>query len=241
MKICKLCKKELPLNEFYFKDKIKKIYCSNCKSCQKIKSKQWGLDNPEKKRKSNKKWKVNNLEKVKESQKRCSKRYRLKHSEEIQKKLKNYYIKNPEETKKRSRQWVLDNPERQKENHKNWHLNHPGYDNKYSKNRRATDPIFKLKCILRNRIKSVLKGVYKSVNTEKLLMCSWEEARNHIKSKFKPGMSWDNHGLVWEIDHIIPCSFFNLEDPVELYMCCRWQNLQPLTIEENRKKFDNIL
>ena len=55
-------------------------------------------------------------------------------------------------------------------------------------------------------------------------------------------MSWENYGIHgWHIDHIIPCDFFNLQDPVEQYMCFRWQNLQPLWAKDNLKKSNKII
>jgi hypothetical protein len=53
-------------------------------------------------------------------------------------------------------------------------------------------------------------------------------------------MNWNNHGIYWEIDHIIPCSRFNLEDEEQQKQCFHYSNLQPLTKTENRQKSNNI-
>ena len=56
-----------------------------------------------------------------------------------------------------------------------------------------------------------------------------------LANKFKKGMSWDNYGE-WEIDHIRPCSSYNLKDPDQQLECFNYSNLQPLWKKENRKK-----
>jgi hypothetical protein len=76
-------------------------------------------------------------------------------------------------------------------------------------------------------------------------MCSIDEFKKYIESLWSLGMSWDNYGFgnnKWNIDHIIPCSFFQyyIQDPVEQYMCFRWNNCQPMWQIDNLKKSDKI-
>lgn len=63
----------------------------------------------------------------------------------------------------------------------------------------------------------------------------------HLESKFQPGMTWDNWGKVWEIDHIKPLTSFNLANPVEQLAACSIDNLQPLWKSENRRKSNKTL
>ena len=61
---------------------------------------------------------------------------------------------------------------------------------------------------------------------------------NHLESKFRDGMTWQNHGSVWHIDHIKPVSWFNFDsknDP-EFKECWALSNLQPLLVHENLSK-----
>ena len=48
-------------------------------------------------------------------------------------------------------------------------------------------------------------------------------------------MTWKNYGE-WHIDHIKPCSKFNLTDEEEQKKCFNYKNLQPLWASENTSK-----
>jgi hypothetical protein len=82
----------------------------------------------------------------------------------------------------------------------------------------------------------------KSSNTINLLGCSLEEARKHLESQFKEGMTWENHGNKgWHIDHIRPCASFDLTDIEQQRDCFNYKNLQPLWWNENLSKGDKWL
>ena len=50
-------------------------------------------------------------------------------------------------------------------------------------------------------------------HTMELIGCSIEFLKEYIANKFTEGMSWDNYGE-WHLDHIRPCSSFDLSDPI---------------------------
>ncbi len=70
------------------------------------------------------------------------------------------------------------------------------------------------------------------------LGCSLEYLKNHLESKFQPGMTWENQGK-WHMDHIIPLSSTKIEK--DLYKLCHYTNLQPLWAVDNLKKGKKIL
>lgn len=88
---------------------------------------------------------------------------------------------------------------------------------------------------LRRRLHRVLKGNVKSEKTLSLIGCSSEFLKEYIENKFQEGMSWENYGE-WHIDHIKPCSSFDLSDPKQQKECFNYTNLQPLWAIDNLKK-----
>lgn len=111
------------------------------------------------------------------------------------------------------------------------------YFRKYFSERYKTDPEFKLRHRLAKRILTAIQREYKSGSTLELIGCSIDEAKKHIESQFKDGMTWENHGLHgWHIDHIKPCASFDLTDPEQQKECFHYTNLQPLWAEDNMKK-----
>lgn len=100
---------------------------------------------------------------------------------------------------------------------------------------------YKLKCRARGRVKNALKqrgliNPFKSIS--KVVGCTTDFLAKHIESKFRDGMTWDNHGTVWELDHIYPLARLDLSDPEQMKRGCHWTNLQPLLKHENRRKRD---
>lgn len=64
-----------------------------------------------------------------------------------------------------------------------------------------------------------------------------EELKQHLESKFQPGMTWDNYGQ-WEIDHITPDSWFEYNSFEDEGFKKSWalENLQPLWKNDNARK-----
>lgn len=106
----------------------------------------------------------------------------------------------------------------------------------YIRLRLRTNPEFRLRHYLRSRLWRPLLGRAKSAKTLELLGCSISELRSHLESKFKPGMSWENYGPIWHVDHIKPIISFDLTDPEQQRLCCHWSNLQPLFAADNISK-----
>ena len=59
--------------------------------------------------------------------------------------------------------------------------------------------------------------------------------KKYLEEQFEEGMSWDNHGPVWHIDHIIPIAY---ETPTikEVIKRLHYTNTQPLLAFENMSK-----
>ena len=103
-----------------------------------------------------------------------------------------------------------------------------------------SDPLFRIAVNLRSRVRAALNGLSKSAPTLKLIGCSLEELRTHLEQKFLTGMTWENYGTKgWHIDHIIPCSSFDLSKEDQLKKCFNWSNMQPLWWLDNLSKGSN--
>jgi len=91
---------------------------------------------------------------------------------------------------------------------------------------------FALTDTLRARLRQALNGTNKSKSTLKLLGCTVEYLIKHLEKQFKPGMTWENRHL-FHIDHIRPCSSFDLTNPKQQSECFNYTNLQPLWAIDN--------
>lgn len=138
-----------------------------------------------------------------------------------------------------NKQWKLLNKERETENCKKWHEENREHRRAYRRAlyaKEKTNPDFKLKKILRNRFSKLIKGKAKQQSILKYVGCSVEELKNHLESQFKDSMSWENHGKVWHVDHIIPLCNFDHGNEIEIYKAWNYNNLQPLFVKDNLLK-----
>lgn len=152
------------------------------------------------------------------------KEYYIKNKDRIKESQRRWYLANRELTIARSKKWAEENRERSREI-KQKHLNE----------KMKRDVGYKLQRLLQRRIHHALKGRAKSNLTLEYIGCTKEKLKKHIESKFKDGMSWDKINLI-HIDHIIPCSSFDLSDPKQQKICFHYTNLQPLWAVDNLRK-----
>lgn len=94
-------------------------------------------------------------------------------------------------------------------------------------------------CAALSRVKA--RGGKKCGKTVEMLGCSIDDLRIYLENLFSPGMSWQNHGTKWEVDHIMPLARFDLTNSIHVQMAVRYTNLQPLWIHENAAKADKII
>lgn len=140
--------------------------------------------------------------------------------------------RNPGAQSLANKQWALKYPEKVKARNAIRDLKR---NREYFAKRAKADPLFKLGNNLRhlvyNRFKARSWG--KSVRTQELLGCTFEEFAAHLQNQFKAGMTLENYGE-WHIDHIKPCAVAT--SPEELVALFHYSNLQPLWASENITK-----
>jgi len=106
--------------------------------------------------------------------------------------------------------------------------------------KRATDWEWRERTRIRARCNGLKRAKQSSKRYIAQLGCTRWQARKHIERLWLPGMSWDNHGKGWEIDHIIPASRFDMNDPMQRLQMCHFTNLQPLWTRDNRRKLNRV-
>lgn len=136
------------------------------------------------------------------------------------------HINNRESINSYNRKWRLSNLEKAKQLCRNW-FNRP-------KNK-----IYG--CIL-TRVNECLPIKVRRFMLWKILGYSQKEFMTHLEAQFQSGMTWKNHGK-WEIDHIIPISFFQFQSPddVEFKMCWRLENIRTMWKHEHKVKSNKII
>lgn len=104
---------------------------------------------------------------------------------------------------------------------------------------RQRDPGFRLRCYFRSRLATLVRarGSKCFSSSRDVLTYSAEELRQHLESMFTRGMSWENYGKRWEVDHIVPVTEFELTRVEEARACFALANLRPLPVAENRRRF----
>jgi hypothetical protein len=168
-------------------------------------------------------------EKNKEKNKKYQDEYRQLHGKELNAKRKGYiddYNNRPEVKEKRRLQ----------------RLARKDIRNKMLMDRYHKDTNYRIVVNMRTRMGHALRkynDFKKDFKTLDILGCTIEELIKHLEAQFKDRMSWENYGFgndKWNIDHIIPCSSFDLTDPEQQKKCFHYTNLQPLWQLDNISK-----
>jgi hypothetical protein len=146
-----------------------------------------------------------------------------------------------EKQRAKSKEWRISNPNRVAENHRIWAAANRDKVRALAKKSRSR-PKNKAKQNLRDRFKELMRSV-KSGGTESFrsfVGCSTAHLQSHLESKFKRGMTWENYGTHWHVDHIIPCAAFDHTKPEQVRQCWHFSNLAPLEAKKNLAKSDQI-
>jgi hypothetical protein len=231
MKVCTRCKVEKEFTEFSIQKSAKDGVRSSCKECLKIDARKYYLNNKEVMLSKHKIYSQNNKEKLKEKSKI---RY-INNKEKVSEKGKLYRLKNSDKVKESKKIYYETNKETLKPKYKEYRLKNKENRNKAERERRKSDSLYRLKSSMRSLINLYItkKGYVKSLRTEEVLGCTFEEFKVHIENQFTEGMSWENRSE-WHLDHIIPVVLAKTEE--EVIKLNHYKNFQPLWAEDNLKK-----
>lgn len=116
--------------------------------------------------------------------------------------------------------------------------------NAYWRKRYADNIKDRLLQLYRSRIRLLIKKPHFPKNTpfdyNKFLGCEWDTLITWLEFNMKDGMTWENYGSYWHIDHVYPCSLFDFSKEAERSKCFNWTNLTPLEAIENIKKSNKL-
>jgi hypothetical protein len=146
--------------------------------------------------------------------------------------------------KERLYEWRKANPEKFKKICKTYREKDDKKENRatYLRDKYATDMNFRLEKLYRTRVRYFIKGGISKgrAKYEAILGCSWDTLREWLESNFVDGMTWENYGTVWHVDHTLPCSIFDFNIEENVRTCFNWSNLSPMFGLENISKSDKV-
>lgn len=78
----------------------------------------------------------------------------------------------------------------------------------------------------------------RGIKSTSLVDYTMEDLKIHLEKQFLLGMTWDNYGDGWHVDHIVPVSGFSFTSvhDAEFKACWSLGNLRPLWAQDNRAK-----
>lgn len=159
-------------------------------------------------------------------------KYASQHKESIKERQKTYYLRNKPKLNEQMRQYRWKNRpkllaaqmEYRRKNRAKLNDDQKRYYEKY--------PEAHLARLSRGRLNKILGGQKpKGITVFQLFGCSLPTLRRHMEKQFKKGMTWENRGRVWHVDHIVPIAHF--EDKVAAN---HFSNLRPLFVKHNLQK-----
>jgi hypothetical protein len=228
-KACVKCNKSKPVSEF---PRRYTGYRNDCKVCNRNGARQRYVDNADRYLQT-KKLRYTGDQEYKQRRNAMTNSWYANNKDQVSAASKKYYQENREQILAHSKVYYQDNKLQILSRDRAYQAGNRDKINKRRKNKLKTDVNFRLGMNLRHRVKNSLR----SGSAVRDLGCTIDELRQHLESKFQPGMTWDNYGLHgWHIDHIRPLANFSLENREEFLKAAHYTNLQPLWAKDNLVK-----
>lgn len=213
-KICTKCLIEMPATGVFFSSTTKAIsgLRARCKSCTNKDERIRREANPTEGRVRGAAWYAAN----KERHQSRSATYYAANKDHLEARRLARIAVDPEAARMRWRQWM--------------------------KQRYHTDPHHRINSCVSSHIRKALKSGKGGKSWQAIVGYSVSELSAHLQRQFAGGMTWENYGKVWEIDHIRPVASFDFSKGAEdIASCWALSNLRPLCVKVNRSKGKKIL
>jgi len=140
--------------------------------------------------------------------------------------------------KNKAKTWSLNNKEHHSKLQSEWAKNNRRHINDKYNERYKNDFQFRMKRLCHRQL---LENLKKKSSTMTYFSCDIKLFTKWIEYCFSDKMNLENHGKYWHLDHVIPISLFNLNNPEELYLCFHYLNYMPLKCKDNLSKHNNII
>jgi len=179
--------------------------------------------------------------------------YRQEHREKINAQKREYYQNNNVEIAAKQREYRQEHKEEIAAYHREYGQEHKEEiatkNRKYgqehrekiaAKNRKryANNPQYAMSERCRHRMIRAIRAAdldKKCGSSSKLLGISPSGLKEWLEARFTEGMTWENRSD-WHVDHIVPCTAFDLLVEQNQRICFWYQNLQPMWAKDNIQK-----
>lgn len=148
--------------------------------------------------------------------------------------------------KQRLYAWRKDNPDKFKEHTARYRAK-PDYrekENKLKRFRYHNDINEKNSRLYRKKVRQHIydhkAGETLSDQIDDLIGCSPKFFIEWLIKNMYPDMTFDNYGIIWNLDHVTPCNYYDLSNPDEINKCFHWSNTIPTLSVENQSKFNKL-
>jgi hypothetical protein len=78
--------------------------------------------------------------------------------------------------------------------------------------RKRNDPLWRMRVTISGQINAAIRRKTlwgkKTLATFEMLRYSPSDLVSYLQSRFEFGMTWSNYGSEWEVDHVVPVSWF---------------------------------
>jgi hypothetical protein len=139
--------------------------------------------------------------------------------------------KNYRRTTTKAKEWTDANQNRMSELQHNWYQKEKANVIQKVKTRLESDADFRAANSHRAGIRSLVHGGKTSVHVN----CKGDRMRNWLQFQLDEGMTFDNYGTIWVIDHVVPIeTFLSGHHPQEVVL--NWRNVQPVLKRDNLTK-----
>ena len=231
IKKCCRCKKIQDIENFFAHKFTKDKKDCYCKDCRRELGRKYSNNSPKRK-----------LRGQQEEVKQYQKNYYYANKEKIAEVSRRYAKLHATKLRQYQKQWREENRERhlakKKEYQQKTKDRFRPLRRKSERERMKNSPIYRLNKYFGHQMRLALQSGKNGRSWESLVGYSVSQLKTHLEKQFKPGMSWDNYGPYWHIDHKIPIAAFNFKtaEDIDFKRCWSLKNLQPLEAEKNLSK-----